>query len=128
MVPVTVVRGWDLEIDRGPDWLYVRPRPTEGPAGYGLSLADQVWSVLEETLMHRLVLELSDITQFDETLVEQLRELQRRVQAHEGIMRLCCLSSENERKLRKHDVAGQLACYCNRESAVMGHDRPRLPR
>jgi hypothetical protein len=90
-------------------------------------LADQVWSVLEQTLMHRLVLELADVS-VDEALVEQLHELQRRVHSHEGIMRVCCLSSENERKLRKYDVAGQLACYCNREAAVMGHARPRLPR
>jgi anti-anti-sigma regulatory factor len=128
MVLVTVARGWDLEVDRGPDWLFVRPRPIEGSAGDSPTLAEQVWGLLEQTLIHRLVLDLSEIDRLDSKLIDQLLWLQKRIHAHEGIMRVCGLSSQNEQVLRDHPDAGQIAHYRDREAAVMCQDRPRQPR
>ena len=48
MVQVSAVRGWDLEVDRGPDWLFVCPRPlTKDTTDRGL-LADQVWALWDQ--------------------------------------------------------------------------------
>lgn len=128
MVHVSSARGWDLEVDRGPDWLFVRPARRGAAGSDQSSLAGEVWGLLEQTLMHRLVLELDEVGALDPELVEQLLWLQQRIHGHEGIMRICGLSSANEKLLRKLDADGQLALYDNREAAVMCNDRPRHPR
>jgi anti-anti-sigma regulatory factor len=128
MVQVSAVHGWDLEVDRGPDWLFVCPRPlTKDTTDRGL-MADQVWALLEQSLTHRLVLELGDIGRLDDRLIEQLLQLQQRIHANEGIMRLCGLSAENVRLLQGHKLEGQITHYCSREAAVMGQERPSRPR
>ena len=111
MVPVSAVHGWDLEVDRGPDWLFVCPRlVAANRADRGL-LASQVWALLEQTLTHRLVLELGEIDRLDDTLIEQLLELQERIHAQQGIMRLCGLSAENQRILQGHKLECHIAHY-----------------
>ncbi|MGD9722794.1 MAG: hypothetical protein AB7O59_15780 [Pirellulales bacterium] len=127
MVQVSVARGWDLEVDRGPDWLFVRPLAFDRALDDAPSLGEQIWGLLEQTLTHRLVLELGGLS-LDEKLIAQILQLQERVHAHDGIMRVCGLSAENEQLLRSHDVDGQIALYCDREAAVMCQDRPRQPR
>ena len=128
MVQVSLARGWDLEVDRGPDWLFVRPLPLGDSRTDLPSLAEQVAALLEQTLVHRLVLDLSTIDRFDAELIDQLCRLHQRIHAAEGLMRVCGLSPVNEQLLRKHDRAGLIAHYCDREAAVMGEDRPRQPR
>ncbi len=128
MVHVSSAHGWDLAVDRGPDWLFVRPIRLGAAGDEQSSLAHEVWCLLEQTLMHRLVLELDDIPSLDVELVEQLLWLQQRIHGHEGIMRICGLAPANRQLLHKLDTEGQLAVYCDREAAVMCNDRPRLPR
>jgi anti-anti-sigma regulatory factor len=128
MVLVTTARGWDFEVDRGPDWLFIVARPIEGHADGSPTLAEQVWGLLEQTLTHRLVIDLSQIDRLDEKLIEQLAWLNHRIHAQDGMMRICGLSPKDEALLREHDVEGHIAHYCDREAAVMGQDRPRQPR
>jgi hypothetical protein len=128
MVPVTVAQGWDLEVERGPDWLFVCPRSTGNPGDDAPPLGEQVWGLLERTLMHRLVLELGEIKHLDQELIAQIVWLQKRVHAHDGILRVCGLSAENEKRLCAAVSGGQIPLYCDREAAVMCQDRPRLPR
>jgi anti-anti-sigma regulatory factor len=128
MVQVSGARGWDLEVERGPDWLFVRPIWVGSDTGNKPSLAPHVWSLLEQTLMHRLVLDLSNVDRFDTGLFEQLVWLQKQIHDREGIMRICGLSSGDQELLRKLCADGQIAHYCDREAAVMGYDHPRHPR
>jgi hypothetical protein len=133
MVQVSLARGWDLEVERGPDCLFVRPRPIETGAVGAPSLALQVWALLEQTLTHRLVLELDEIGQLESELIEQLIWLQNRIHSHDGMMRVCGLSSGNQKLLRRVDCEGHFPCYRDREQAVMGHPRtddslPTQPR
>jgi anti-anti-sigma factor len=127
MVQVCCARGWDLELERGPDWLFVRPRPAD-VAGDGLDLAEQIWSLIEQSFAHRLVLELDGIDRLNSELIGQLICLQKRVHSHDGMLRICGLSEHNQEVLEVSRLGGYLPCYRDREAAVMGHWQPRQPR
>jgi anti-sigma B factor antagonist len=128
MVQVPCAHGWDLEVERGPDWLFVRPHPPGGVATDSPSLAEQVWSMLEQSMVHRLVMELGDIDRLDNHLIEQLEWLHKRIQSHDGMMRICGLSSSNEELLDDYPLAGHFPHYRDREEAVMGQALPTKPR
>jgi anti-anti-sigma factor len=120
--------GWDFEVERGPDWLFVRPRRLGATAADAMDFAEQVWALLEQHLTHRLVLELGDIELLDSHLVGQLIWLYKRIHTHDGMMRVCELSETNEDVLRTCRLEGHFPQYRNREDAVMGHSHPRQPR
>jgi len=133
MVQVYCARGWDLQIDRGPDWLFVRPhRPSDNSAEMLGSdtpdLAEQIWAALEQSFTHRLVLDLDDIGHLNSHLVGQLVWLYKRIHTHDGTLRICGLSSRNEEVLRLCRFEGRLPLFATREDAVMGCVRPARPR
>jgi len=128
MVQLSLARGWDLDIERGPDWLFVRPRRLEGSASRALPLAEQIWALLEQNLTHRLVLELDDIELLNSHLIGQLVWLQKRIHAHDGLLRICGLSDANAALLDKCGLAGPLSHSRDREEAIMGRPRPQQPR
>ena len=119
--------GWDFEVERGPDWLFVKPRRAEPSAAVAVPFAEQVWSLLEQQFTHRLVLQLSDIERLDSQLVGQLIWLYKRIHTHDGLMRVCELSDSNEAVLHACRVDTRFPSYRTREDAVMGN-RPRQPR
>jgi len=123
-----LVNRWDFDVERGPDWLFVRPRRLAKRVLDAPSFAEQVWAILEQHFMHRLVLELGDIGTLDSDLVSQLLWLHERIHAHDGMMRVCELSAANDEVLHACTADGQFPRYCNREEAVMGDSRPRQPR
>jgi anti-anti-sigma factor len=120
--------GWDFEVERGPDWLFVRPRLQSSSAADSRDFAEQVWALLEQHLTHRLVLELGGVELIDSSLVGQLVRLYKRIHSHEGMMRVCELSPTNESVLRACRLDGHFPQYRNREDAVMGNSQPRHPR
>jgi hypothetical protein len=128
MVQVTLARGWELEVERGPDWLFVRPRCCDDSAGGERELAEHLWSLLEQNLTHRMVLELGAIDLLTPGLIDQLASLQKRVHAHDGTLRICGLSDTNASLLDDCEWSSLLPHFCDRESAVMGQVRPRKPR
>ena len=123
---VQAVRGCDLDIERGPDWLFIRPRGASLP-GHESELAEQVWTLLEQCMTHRLVLELDDVGLLVSNLVGQLVLLQKRICGQGGLMRLCGLSPANQRVLSTCRLGGYLPQYHDRTEAVMG-ERPTKPR
>jgi hypothetical protein len=128
MVQLSPARGWDLGVERGPDWLFVQPRCSgEGPGGER-ELVEQVWLLLEQSLTYRLVLELDAIVCLTPELIDQLSSLQKRIHAHSGTLRICGLSDKNALLLHDSERSSLLPYFCSRESAVMGHARPRQPR
>ena len=128
MVQVSLAHGWDLGVERGPDWLFVQPRCSGEVAGGERELAEQVWLLLEQNRTYRLVLELDAIDCLLPELIDQLASLQKRIHAHDGTLRICGLSEENARLLHDSERSSLLPQFCNRESAVMGRARPRQPR
>ena len=118
---------WTTEIDRGPDWLFVRPRPPrQGDTGE-IALAEMIWQKLEQSFCHRVVLELDDVTFLRSWMVGELVRLHKRVTAHGGILRLCGVSAANEEVLRICRLDDRFPVYRNRTDAVMGY-RPPQPR
>ena len=118
--------GWQIDLDRGPDWLFVR---LTAPVGHDpqAPLAGALWQLLEQEFTYRLVLELDDIPLLDSHLLGELVRLSRRIYSHGGMFRICGLSDRNLQVLQMSRLAGQVCHYQTREDAVMGH-RPSKPK
>jgi anti-anti-sigma factor len=133
MAQATIVgSGWDFEVDRGPDWLFIRPRRLSGVdgnlPGCAANFAEQVWTLLEQQFTHRLVLEVSEIDRLNSELIGQLVWLHKRIHTHDGLMRVCGLTEAHEDVLHACRLSGHFPRYETREDAVMGHAHPRQPR
>jgi len=118
--------GWEIEVDRGPGWLFVHiDEPEGGMTAHG-DLAEALWELLEQNFSRRLVVELDGLTILPSHLVGQLVMLHKRITTKGGIMRLCGLSAQCEQVLRLHRLADRLFPYRNREEAVLGvRPKPR---
>ena len=115
-----IAPGWELELDRGPDWLLVRLKSPEADASDTPPLAAELWSLLERHFVYRLVLELDEISLLQSYLLGQLVVLDKRVREHGGLMRLCGLSSFNQQVLRSHGLDVRFPTYGDVVEAVMG--------
>ena len=112
-----LTQKWGLEIDRGPDWLFVRLHAD----GYEVDdLADRLWKILNEHFIYRLVLELDDIKFLPSRMMGQLIMLQNRVMQHDGALRLCGMSAECEEALHLCRLDKVLPNFHCREDAVHG--------
>lgn len=133
---IGVSQGWSLQVDRGPDWLFVRPSPegvsTEGgvsaeEGGDESSLADTIWSVIEQHFTYRVVVECDQFGRLTSAMIAQLLRLNRRVRSQGGTLRLCGLSDYNQETLRQCRVDGFFPQFTSRTQAVLGN-RPLQPR
>lgn len=122
-----VAPQWAVEIDRGPDWLFIRLRPPQGADAGEFPLAETIWEKLEQSFCHRVVLELNEVTFLRSWLVGELVKLHKRLVGRGGMMRLCGLSAANQDVLRTCRLADRFPAYRNRTDAIMGH-RPTQPR
>jgi anti-anti-sigma factor len=118
--------GWGLDVDRGPDWIFVRVHPRSG-FDDAPGLAESVWAVLEQHFVYRLVLELDEIAMLHSPIIGQLVLLSKRVHSHGGLLRLCGVSDANREVLHICRLDSAMPWYENRGDAVMGH-RPKNPR
>jgi anti-anti-sigma regulatory factor len=132
---VQIAHGWELDVERGPDWLFVRPHgATPDPLELSYpevadtpELADDVWALVEQNFTHRVVLELDRIGHLNSYLIGQLMRLYKRITARGGLLRLCGLSANNQAALDQCRLSGRLPSYANRTDAVMA-SRPVQPR
>lgn len=124
---IEVASGWRLALERGPDCLFVKLLAVDEDALEAPPLADTIWNLLEEHLTHRLVLEMQNVEVLSSYLIGQLVVLNRRIQAHGGMLRLCGLSCAARESLSILRLDSRLPNYANRIDAVMGC-RPALPR
>jgi anti-anti-sigma factor len=118
--------GWRFDVDRGPDWVFVRLHPDDNNLEAD-SLADKLWAVLEQSFTYRLVLELDEVPILQSYLIAQLVLIAKRINSHSGLLRLCGLSPANQEVIRLCRLDGCLPHFGNRGDAVMGH-RPLQPR
>ena len=119
--------GWQMELDRGPDWMYVRLLAPEKPLEDRAEVAQGIWHLLEQEFTYRLVLELDGVFVLDSHLLGELVKLNRRIQAQGGMLRICGLSSSNLEVLKISQLTAQFPHYESRADAIMGHD-PGKPR
>lgn len=125
---VALASGWGIDVERGPDWLFVRLEAPEYTLfADNCQLAERLWELLQQNFTRRLVIELAPPFILSSYVVGQLVLLHKRVSSEGGIVRICGLSPECEQVLRLHRLEDRLYPYRNREEAVMGA-RPGKPR
>ncbi|HEY2825982.1 MAG TPA: STAS domain-containing protein [Pirellulales bacterium] len=128
MLTARAVSGWEMEMERGPDWMFIRLRPAQENGTDDLSLANKIWSVLEQSFTYRLVLELDCVEMLQSILIAQLVLVSKRIHSHGGLLRLCRLSPENQEVLHVCRLDGCLPNYDNRSDAVMDSHHRLPPR
>ena len=120
--------GCEFEVERGPDWLLVKITSLDDNASPPPPLADALWSLLHQHFTYRVVLELDQVDTLDSYLIGQLVTLHKRIDEHDGVMRLCGLSAQNRRVLRACRLHERLPTYQDRQMAVMAGRGPMQPR
>ena len=95
---IQTAAGWGLDVDRGPDWIFVRVHPRDG-FDDAPGLAESVWAVLEQHFIYRVVLELDEIALLHSSVIGQLVLLSKRIHSHGGLVRLCGVSETNREVL-----------------------------
>jgi anti-anti-sigma factor len=120
--------GWNLSVDRGPDWLIVKIHGVEEGKDSSPPLAERIWELLEQHLTHRLVLNLDEIPVLTSHLIGQLIDLYRRIIECDGVMRLCGLSAYNRRVIHTCRLDDRFPSYDDLHEAVHGCVDPRKPR
>ena len=121
---VDLVPGWTLEMDRGPDWLFIRPVPPKGQHGVEVDLAEAIWERMQQHFCHRVVVEMDQVPLLRSWLIGQLVMLHKRIVAHDGLMRLSGMSDNNQQVLHAMRLDDRFPQYTDRGAAVMGH-RPK---
>ncbi len=124
MPPVSA--DWELEVTRGPGWLFVSVKPISTHEPFE-NLADVIWELVQQHLVSRVTVELDHVPLLDSHLLGQLLLLNLRIKKHNGLLRICGLSPFNQRILSLHGLDGHLAAYPTRRDAVMGNEC-RKPR
>lgn len=119
--------GWALDVERGPEWLYIRLRPPQQGDAQEVDLAEILWETLEQSFTYRLVLELDEVRLLRSWMIGQLVILHKRIHKHDGTLRLSGLSDINQEALRSSRLDTRFPQYPNRTDAVMG-ERPPQPR
>ena len=119
--------GCELDVDRGPNWLFVKVKPLDEDDTEIPALADQLWSLLDQAFTYRLVLEMDEVRMLPSQLIGQLVLLHKRICLRGGMMRLSGLSAGNQQVLQTCRLADRFPAYRNRVEAVMGTS-PCKPR
>jgi anti-anti-sigma factor len=125
---------WTMDLERGPDWLFIRLRPPQAgarPRQRGgevgeFPLAEKIFEKIEPSFCYRVVLELDNVA-LKSWMLGELVRLHKLVASHGGTLRLCGLSEESEEALKVCGLLDQFPVYPCRHDAVMGH-RPEKPR
>ncbi len=122
---MSLVKGKrEMEVVRGPDWLFVRLRTD--PLRLD-DVAERLWALLNKHFVYRLVLEMDEVEFLPSVMMGQLVMLQKRILQHDGALRLCGLSPQCEEALRMCRLDHTLAHFDTRADAVRG-SAPTQPR
>jgi hypothetical protein len=119
---VHVLDGLKLTVDRGPNWLFVKLRPTRNFANSVSELSEQISAMAAQHFIYRVVLELDELRALPDRMVEQLVRLQERLAEHGGALRLCGLSTKCTDILRDRELEAVLPNHETRQAAVLGSD------
>ncbi len=117
------VDGLELNVDRGPNWLFVKLRNKQSSRAEVPQIADKLWSISARHFIYRLVLELEDLEELPSGMMGQLVMLQERLAQCGGALRICGLSPECEETLHNCQLDSALPNHASREAAVMGSEQ-----
>lgn len=124
---VDLTPGWTLDLDRGPDWLFIRPVPQDDALSAEVDLAEAIWERMEQQFLNRVVVEMDAVPLLRSWLIGQLVLLHKRIVSRGGLVRLAGMSDDNQRVLEMVHLNDRFPQYTDRGSAVMGQ-RPAKPR
>jgi anti-anti-sigma factor len=124
---VDMTPGWTLEMERGPDWLFIRPVPQLDALSAEADLAEAIWERMEQQFVNRIVVEMDAVPLLRSWLIGQLVLLHKRVVSRGGLVRLAGMSDDNQRVLKMVHLDDRFPQYADRGAAVMGY-RPVKPR
>jgi len=117
---IEIAEGWQLKIDEGPEWLFLRLSRTHEDGHPEPPVAQQGWTLAEERGKLRLVFELHENARLTSFLVGQLLLLHKRAELAGGTFRIQGFSEQNYEALRMTRVAESFPNYASREDAVLG--------
>jgi anti-anti-sigma regulatory factor len=120
--------GWDLHVERGPNWLLVRVHNAPDEPFEDELLAERLWHLMEEHCAYRMVLELDDVVELDSVQVRQLGLLRELARDRGGLVRLCGLSPRNWQVVVRNGLGDAFPRYHDRHEAVFAAHHPRKPR
>ncbi len=120
-----VAKGWELTIDEGPEWLFLRLTRAEVDSVPEPPLSATVWNESRLRNRKRLVFELDHGTLLTSFLVGQLVLLHKRAEIEGGVFRVCDLSEHACSTLSRMRMADRFPNYRTREDAVLGR-RPQM--
>ena len=83
--------------------------------------------MLQQHFTYRLILELDQVGA-SSSLIGQLIQLHKRIEEHDGVLRLCGLSSQNRSVLHACAQDDRFRSYDSRVEAIMGAADPRRPK
>lgn len=110
---------WKADLERGPDCLIIRLRLCESGAIEDRRLASELWSLLEQHLVNRLILELDDVGELRRATLDQLVALSNQICQRDGMLRICGLSERNREMLQASRECERMPHYVSREAAIM---------
>lgn len=110
--------GWRTEVERGPDWLFVRVIPPSGGEATTFPLAECVWDLMRSHFATRVVLELDQLPILRSAVIGEIVLLHKRVHTQGGIMRIAGLSDANQSVLRMMRLDERFPHFRDRYEAV----------
>jgi anti-anti-sigma regulatory factor len=122
-----IAPGWQVDVERGPDWLFIRVHCPHPMTGDEPPLAECLWAAISQHFTYRVVLELDEVDCLHSYLVGQLVLLHKRLATHDGVLRLSGLSDGNQNVLRACRLEDRFPQYHTRSDALHGH-KPVKPR
>ena len=125
---VDLAPGWTTELNRGPNWLFVRLYGPDGEQADATGIAESLSMLMKQELVQRLVLELDQLEQMPAEFVRELVELHEQLDQRGGIVRLCGVSDVHQDILRDNQIDHWFPQFGDREQAVKGSFRPSQPR
>jgi hypothetical protein len=115
-----LVDGLKLSVDRGPNWLFVKLRPSRNWKQVLPHIADELWSVASRHFIYRLVLEFEELKSLPPGMTDELVLLHDRLLESDGALRICGLSTQCAEALCKHGLDAALPNHESGEAAIHG--------
>jgi len=125
---VVLAPGWKTELDRGPDWLFVKLYGPDSDEADATGMAESLSMLLRQEFKRRMVLELDGLVELPQDFLDELMLLHDTLSKQGALLRLCGMSNEHQEMLCENDLSGQFNSFRDRAEAVLGFYRPSKPR